>query len=136
MLALLRTPFKIIPTPPVMALVLRPFVSTEFRPEIGMTAWLVFKVGLTLVALHWLVLRQREAWGAKLPDLVPVLALLATATPIIADLTHGNINLWILFLVVAAWILLKVVIGVLAGLATVIVVVLAIFGIVWALNKF
>jgi hypothetical protein len=39
-------------------------------------------------------------------------------------------------LVVAAWVLLKVVIGLLAGLATVIVVVLAIFGIVWALGKF
>jgi hypothetical protein len=39
-------------------------------------------------------------------------------------------------IVVAAWVLLKVVIGVLAGLATVIVVVLAIFGIVWALGKF
>jgi hypothetical protein len=39
-------------------------------------------------------------------------------------------------LVVAAWVLLKIVIGLLAGLATVIVVVLAIFGIVWALGKF
>ena len=39
-------------------------------------------------------------------------------------------------LVVAAWILLKVVIGVLAGLSTLIVVVLAIAGIVWALGKF
>lgn len=39
-------------------------------------------------------------------------------------------------LVVAAWVLLKIVLGVLAGLATVIVVVLAIFGIVWALGKF
>lgn len=38
-------------------------------------------------------------------------------------------------LVVAAWVLLKVVIGLLAGLATIIVVVLAIFGIVWALGK-
>lgn len=39
-------------------------------------------------------------------------------------------------LVVAAWVLLKIVIGVLAGVATVVVVVLAIFGIVWALGKF
>jgi hypothetical protein len=39
-------------------------------------------------------------------------------------------------LVIAAWILLKVVIGVLAGLSTLIVVVLAIIGIVWALGKF
>ena len=42
----------------------------------------------------------------------------------------------LLVLVVAAWILLKVVIGVLAGLSTLIVVVLAIAGIVWALGKF
>ena len=39
-------------------------------------------------------------------------------------------------LVVAAWILLKVVIGIIAGLSTLIVVVLAIVGIVWALGKF
>ena len=39
-------------------------------------------------------------------------------------------------LVVAAWILLKVVIGVLAGLSTLIVVVLALVGVVWALGKF
>jgi hypothetical protein len=39
-------------------------------------------------------------------------------------------------LVVCAWILLKVVIGVLAGLSTLIVVVLALVGVVWALGKF
>ena len=39
-------------------------------------------------------------------------------------------------LVVAAWILLKIVIGLIAGLSTLIVVVLAIAGIVWALGKF
>ena len=37
-------------------------------------------------------------------------------------------------LIVAAWILLKIVIGVVAGLATIIVAVLAIFAIVWALR--
>ena len=42
----------------------------------------------------------------------------------------------LVILVVAAWILLKVVIGVLAGLSTLIVVILAIVGIVWALGKF
>jgi hypothetical protein len=42
----------------------------------------------------------------------------------------------LIVLVVAAWILLKVVIGVLAGLSTLIVVVLAIVGIVWAVGKF
>jgi hypothetical protein len=39
-------------------------------------------------------------------------------------------------LVVAAWILLKVVIGLIAGLSTLVVVVLAVVGIVWALGKF
>ena len=42
----------------------------------------------------------------------------------------------LLVLVVAAWILLKVVIGLIAGLSTLIVVILAIVGIVWALGKF
>jgi uncharacterized membrane protein YccC len=37
-------------------------------------------------------------------------------------------------LAVAAWILLKFVIGLLAGLATIIVIVLAIVAVIWALN--
>ena len=40
----------------------------------------------------------------------------------------------VLILAVAAWILLKVVIGVLAGIATVVVVVVAIIAVIWALN--
>jgi len=42
----------------------------------------------------------------------------------------------LIVLVVAAWILLKVVLGILAGLSTLIVIVLAIAGVVWALGKF
>jgi hypothetical protein len=38
-------------------------------------------------------------------------------------------------LVVAAWVLLKVVIGVIASVSTVVVVVLALIGVVWALNR-
>ena len=41
-----------------------------------------------------------------------------------------------LVLALAAWFLLKVVIGIIAGLSTLIVVVFAIVGIVWALGKF
>ncbi len=37
-------------------------------------------------------------------------------------------------LVIAAWILLKFVIGLIAGLATVIVIVLAIIAVIWAIN--
>jgi hypothetical protein len=46
----------------------------------------------------------------------------------------GRRALAILVLVVAAWILLKVVIGIVAGLATIIVAVLAIVAIVWAIR--
>ena len=42
----------------------------------------------------------------------------------------------LIVLVIAAWILLKVVIGIIAGVSTLVVVVLAIVGIVWALGKF
>jgi hypothetical protein len=38
----------------------------------------------------------------------------------------------LLVFVIAAWVLLKVVIGIIAGLSTAIVVILAIMGIVWA----
>jgi uncharacterized membrane protein YccC len=37
-------------------------------------------------------------------------------------------------LAIAAWILLKFVIGLIAGLATIIVIVLAIVAVIWALN--
>jgi hypothetical protein len=40
----------------------------------------------------------------------------------------------LVILAVAAWILLKVVIGLIAGLATVIVIVLAIVAVIWAIN--
>ena len=42
----------------------------------------------------------------------------------------------LIVLVVAAWILLKVVIHVILGVSTAIVVILAIFGVIWALGKF
>ena len=46
----------------------------------------------------------------------------------------GRRALAIFVLVIAAWILLKVVIGIVAGLATIIVAVLAIFAIIWAIR--
>jgi len=46
----------------------------------------------------------------------------------------GRRMLAILVLVVAAWILFKVVIGVVTAVATVIVVVLAIFAVIWAIR--
>jgi predicted membrane protein len=47
----------------------------------------------------------------------------------------GRRALAILVLIIAAWILLKIVIGIVAGLATIIVAVLAIVAIVWAIRS-
>ena len=97
------------PTPPVMAIILYPIGELEFpylaerKTEVGMALWLFLKVAMTLAALHWLLLQQWQAWRKRPPNSVAIWAILASATPIIADLMHGNINLWILFLVVAAW---------------------------------
>jgi hypothetical protein len=46
----------------------------------------------------------------------------------------GRRMLAILVLIVAAWILLKIVIGIVAGVATVIVAVLAVFAVIWAIR--
>jgi predicted membrane protein len=46
----------------------------------------------------------------------------------------GRRMLAILVLIVAAWILLKIVIGIVAGLATVVVAAFAIFAILWAIR--
>ena len=42
----------------------------------------------------------------------------------------------LIILAVAAWVLLKIVIGVVASMATIVVVVLAVIGVIWALSKF
>lgn len=86
------------PNPPIMALILMPFA--QLPSSIGPLAWFYFKVGLTVLAIHGLLslLDQPERsfpfWGKAL-------AVLLSLRPIQGDLTHGNVNLFILFLVVA-----------------------------------
>ena len=46
------------------------------------------------------------------------------------------VGTFFLVLGICGWILLKLVIGLIAGLATIIVVVACIIGVVWALSKF
>jgi hypothetical protein len=87
------------PNPPIMALLLAPLV--QLPPLIGALCWFYLKVGMTLLAIHWafsLVERPERpfpAWGKAL-------AVLLGLRPIVGDLTHGNVNLFILFLVLGA----------------------------------
>ena len=47
------------PNPPIMALILMPFV--QLPPVLGAMAWFVFKALLTLLAIHW-VWRLSDSW--------------------------------------------------------------------------
>jgi alpha-1,2-mannosyltransferase len=84
------------PNPPIMALILMPF--TMLPAGACALTWFYFKVALTAVALHWILSlldrpeRPFPLWGK-------MLAVLLSLRPIQGDLTHGNVNLFILFLV-------------------------------------
>lgn len=87
------------PNPPIMALLLRPLA--ELPPLPGALLWFYLKAGMTLLTLRW-VFRLVERHEQPFPPWAKVLATLLSLRPIIGDLSHGNVNLFILFLVVGA----------------------------------
>jgi len=87
------------PNPPVMALALRPIA--ELPPLAGALLWFYLKVGLALAAFA-MVFRLAEDEGVPFPPWAKALVVLLSLRPVIGDLMHGNVNLLILFLVVAA----------------------------------
>jgi alpha-1,2-mannosyltransferase len=86
------------PNPPVMGLVLRPFM--ELPTITGAVAWLLFKAGLTLFSVYWAI-RLVRGVGPPLPDPLVAVTVLMALHPILGDLSHGNVNLFIGFLVFA-----------------------------------
>lgn len=86
------------PNPPIMAMILAPL--TYLPVGVGALVWFYIKVGLTVLAITWLLNlfdrpdRPFPVWGR-------ILAVLLSLRPIQGDLTHGNVNLFILFLVIA-----------------------------------
>jgi hypothetical protein len=100
------------PNPPIMALLLYPLAQLPAAaPEAPMwkkaastlaaLCWFYIKVGLTLLTLRW-VFRMVEETGRPCPLWARGLTVLLALRPIMGDLQHGNVNLFILFLVVAA----------------------------------
>jgi hypothetical protein len=87
------------PNPPIMALLLIPF--TQLPPLAGALCWFYLKVGLTLLAILW-TFRLVEALERPFPEWAKALTVLLSLRPVMGDLTHGNVNLFILFLIVAA----------------------------------
>lgn len=87
------------PTPPVMPILLSPFAALDGKW--AMASWFVFKAVATALVLAWM-LRVGDELAGGLPTWAAAAGLALAARPVMGDLLHGNVNLWILFLAVAA----------------------------------
>ncbi|HEV3263194.1 MAG TPA: glycosyltransferase family 87 protein [Gemmataceae bacterium] len=87
------------PNPPIMALLLTPLA--HLPPMAGALAWFYTKLGMTALALYWVFLLVQSP-GRQFPPWAKALIVVLSLRPIMGDLTHGNVNLLILFLVVAS----------------------------------
>jgi hypothetical protein len=106
------------PNPPIMAVVLKPFA--DLPPVAGALAWFYAKVLMAALAAVW-VFRLVSPLGRTptvregvdrvthplpdgrgspgMPDASKALALLLSLSPLLGDLSHNNVNIFILFLV-------------------------------------
>ena len=82
------------PNPPVMALVLKPFA--DLPPTVGAMTWFYAKVVMAVLAAVWLF-----RLVGNLPDLAKAAAILLALPPLLGDLSHNNVNIFILFLLAA-----------------------------------
>lgn len=90
------------PNPPMMAVLLVPVARLgQWQPLAAALVWFYLKVGLTLLVFHWVFRLVAEA-GRPFPPWAQALTVLLSIRPIVGDLQHGNVNLFILFLVIAA----------------------------------
>lgn len=87
------------PNPPILPLTLYPLMALP--PVVGALAWYAIKVGMTTWSAV-VLLRMARGRGRELAPWAVGLVLLLSFRPILSDLQHGNINLLILFLIVAS----------------------------------
>ena len=106
------------PNPPIMALVLYPLVLLP--PFAGAMVWFWLKSLMALVS-YALAFRMAESPDEPVPRWLMFVVVLLTIRPVIGDLTHGNVNLFILFLAMVGLFAFQrgrdVLAGVLLGLA-------------------
>lgn len=88
------------PYPPIMAILLRPLALIE-PPVAGALAWFLLKVGMAAFSL-WAIFRIIEQGGMPFPAWAKAATVLLSLRPLIGDLSHGNVNIFILFLVIAS----------------------------------
>lgn len=87
------------PNPPIMAILLTPLA--KMPPLAFALIWFYLKVGMVLLTFG-MVFRLAETPATPFPPWAKAVAVLLSLRPIMGDLEHGNINLFIVFLVVGA----------------------------------
>jgi hypothetical protein len=88
------------PNPPVMAIILWPFA--ELPPIVGAMAWFYAKALMAVLAAIW-TFRLLKSDGEQSPsDFAKAAAILIALPAIMGDLSHNNVNIFILFLVSAS----------------------------------
>ena len=87
------------PNPPVQAIILSPLVELDRVP--GALLWFALKVGMACLSIVW-AFRLVRGDGPPLSDGAKLLTIVFAAHAILGDLSHGNVNIFIAFLVFAA----------------------------------
>lgn len=87
------------PNPPILPILLSPLMALP--PIVGALAWFALKAAMATVAVLWALRMARER-DERLPIWAAALIVGLSLRPILSDLQHGNVNLFILFLVVGA----------------------------------
>jgi hypothetical protein len=87
------------PNPPIMAMLLEPIA--HLPPLAGSLLWFYLKIGLAMISVLW-AFRLVETRERPFPLWAKILTIGLCLRPILGDLSHGNVNIFILFLVVAA----------------------------------
>ena len=86
------------PNPPVMAIILRPFA--ELPPITGAMGWFFAKVLMAGLAVLWTF--RLISSDALLADGVKATTIVLALPAITGDLSHNNVNIFILFLIAAS----------------------------------
>jgi alpha-1,2-mannosyltransferase len=90
------------PNPPIMALLLAPVAELGLiNAQLGALVWFYLKVAMALACMLW-VFRLVESPDKPFPVWAKGFTVVLSLRPILGDLTHGNVNIFILFLVVGS----------------------------------
>ena len=87
------------PNPPVQALILLPL--TRLPQFAGAMTWFALKVAMAVASWVW-AYRLAVGPGKRLPTISLLVAIIFSLHPVLGDLSHGNVNIFIAFLVFAS----------------------------------